>query len=125
MIAVRDTRYHYVRYRHDSFLEVQVDGEWGLMCHVFTDSLQLAGQVVCREHMKQFYSGHRSGDAAGYSGPRFYGTMECNGDELSTDQCKMTFVKLWTCGYVKETIIDCSLSKFPYNDIMYRYYCAY
>lgn len=108
-VTVRDTRYHYERYRQDSFLEVQVDGEWGLVCHAYQHRLQLTGQVVCREHRKQFYAGHRSGSATQYTGPRFYGTMDCSGDELSSENCKMNFLKVPTCGVVKETVIDCTL----------------
>lgn len=92
-----------------------MDGEWGLVCHAYQDSLQLTGQVVCREHRKQFYAGHRSGSATQYTGPRFYGMMDCRGDELSSENCKMNFVKVPTCGVLKETVIDCTLRELLYN----------
>ena len=109
--TVRDTRYYYERYRRDSYLEVKVNGEWGLVCHAYQDSLQQVGQVVCREHRKQFYFDHRSGDATRYTGPRFYGSMNCSGDELCSENCTMSFRKVPNCGSLKEAIIDCSTSE--------------
>ena len=112
---VLDTRYLYERYTRNSYLEVQVDGEWGLVCFAFQDSLPRTGQVVCREHRKQFYFGHRSGSAIRYTGARFYGEMVCTGAELSSENCTMNFKKVPTCGSLKETIIDCSSSELLYT----------
>ena len=87
------------------FVEVKGSQGWGLLCY---GNLELkAAEVVCRENKNQFAIRVRSGALNDYSGHYYIGLMECNGEEMTTNECTMKMGSVTSCT-TGHTMIDCT-----------------
>ena len=87
------------------FVEVKGSQGWGLLCY---GNLELkAAEVVCRENKNQFAMRVRSGTLNDYSGHYYNGQLECNGEEMTANECKMTIGSVTSCNS-GHTMIDCT-----------------
>ena len=108
-----------VQYR---FLQVEVEGEKGLVCG---DELPAnVGQVLCREMEKNFFHYSQAANSRTFKGPRFASTMDCDGSELSTSQCSMSFVRRDSCNGT-EIAIYCTDGKLLHANTCSAYVCVH
>ena len=92
------------------FVEVKGSAGWGLYCFVRAGLTLSAARVMCRSDREMFEYRIRSGDYTDYTGPRYFGSIKCNGDEESVNECDMALSPAARCPF-GETIVDCSASK--------------
>jgi lysyl oxidase-like protein 2/3/4 len=110
------------------FLQVEVDGEKGLVCGSSLDAR--VGRAICKDLGKQFFYYSNPGKARRFTGRRFNSSMRCSGRETTTSECSMSFVQQDTCNGTEVTIYctqylpDLVLNKQQlYNSLyMYPYY---
>ena len=106
--------------RHEyRFLQVEVEGEKGLVCG--GEIHATVGQVMCREMEKSFFYYSQAAKSRTFKGPRFVSTMECDGDELSTSQCSMSFVRRDSCNGTEITIYCTHRKPLHVNTCLYMH----
>lgn len=75
----------------NNFLEVQVNGVWGLVCAGDLKRWREEGRVACRSLQKEYFKSVRAEVATGYSGARYSGELECSGSEAYPEDCTFRF----------------------------------
>ena len=81
---------------------------WGLLCAESVD--EKAATVMCKENKKMFNHGIRSGNHGNYTGVRYSGRVECNGDEDGMNMCSV-FVAIVDACEKGDAIVDCTESE--------------
>ena len=79
------------------------------MCGVGLTAVQ--GRVICRHVGRQFFLGFRLAHSRTFTGPRYVGSMRCQGNEMSTSKCKMFYFNMRRCYREMEIVVDCTDSK--------------
>jgi lysyl oxidase-like protein 2/3/4 len=82
------------RFFNKVFVEVDINGVWGLVCADGFDRNQ--GQVICRGLHRQFFHSY-STSQANYRGRRYHGTMRCRGTERKPEDCVFQYTPVSSC----------------------------